>query len=65
MRASHYTLWALAVRRWPSPQNCVDQLKFERVILKNIFKLLGDYDSYKVAHHFGKVETHTVLMFFQ
>ena len=44
---------------------CVDQIKFEQVVLKNIFMLLGDYDSNKVAHHFGKVETHTVLKFFQ
>ena len=33
---SHYTLWALAVRPWPSLRDCVDQLKFEQVVLKNI-----------------------------
>ena len=45
MRESHYTLWALAAWLWPSLEDCIDQLKFEQVVLKNTFILLGDYES--------------------
>jgi len=41
----------LAVWPWLNLQDYVDQLKFEQLVLKNIFMLLGACDLYKVAHH--------------